>query len=495
MRDTTSSESLDIHSRSVAQRRLIAEGIFASGQENISGGVILLVYALALGANTFQIGLISTAGMLGTALQLVADRLLKIAGSRRRVGCAATALLGAGRLSIALLPYATVWIAAQYLAWGLLAGLVVISGVAQVIEVVRLSWISEVVPENERGRFLGERQLVVQLIGSVIAICAAGFLDWQKGIDAARGLVVCQAYFAIAAFLAVGSIAAFLMMPEPPLRIRNGNGGWHVIVAPFRDAKFFPLMVYSVTWNFAVGFAAPFFNLYLIQVLQMPVSAVAAFNFASQFFSLYCVRLWGRLVDRFGSLPVLRIGVFGKGLYPVAWFLLWPTPETYSTTLLYFLTACVFLFNVLNSANAVSTVSLAMRLMPKDQGTSYLATFRTFANWVHAVSPALAGIISTGLQGIGWSLQFSIFLLFAISAIGRFAALWTLRFVHEPDARKVSRVFAALKRVPGFSFSHGIIPWFRFWGGPFWAGFTVVKIRMGRMVSTWRGAWPGQDNG
>lgn len=493
MNHTGSGDLLDQRSRSVAQRRLIAEGIFATGQENISGGVILLVYALALGANTFQVGLISTAGMLGTALQLVADRLLRALGSRKRVGCSAAALLGAGRIGIALIPFATVWVAAQYLAWGLLAGLVVISGVAQVVEVVRLSWISEVVPEGERGRFLGERQLVVQLIGSVIAISAAGFLDWQRGISEAQALFVCQSFFGIAGLLSVGSVVTFLTMPDPPLRPKNGDGGWRTITAPFKNRVFFPVMTYSMAWNFAVGFAAPFFNLYLIQVLKMPVSAVAAVNFASQFFSLYSVRLWGRLVDRFGSLPVLRIGVFGKALFPLAWFVLWPAPDVYPVPIQYVLTILVFSFNVFNSANAVATISLAMELMPKEDGTSYLATFRTTANWIHAISPALAGYISTVLQGVGWTIQSSILLLFVISAAGRFFSLWTLRFVHEPEARSVAHLWRAMTRVPGFTFSHGFIVWTRFWGGPFWAGFALVKVRTGRVMAAWRGSWFDED--
>jgi MFS family permease len=494
MFENRNGSALDDRERSVAQRKLILEGIFATGQENVSGGVILLVYALALGANTFQVGLISTAGMIGAALQLIADRLLSLLGSRKRVACSAMGLLGIGRLVIALIPFATMWVAAQYLAWGLLAGLVLISGVAQVIEVIRLSWISGIVPEGQRGRFLGERQLIVQLIGSVIAICAAAFLDWQRGIEAARGLQICQVYYSIAALLALGSILTFFIVPEPPLRVTNGNGGWHLVGAPFKNDIFRPLILYHMSWNFFVGFAAPFFNLYLIQVLQMPLSVVAFYNFYAQIVSLYCVRLWGRLVDRFGSSPVIRMGVIGKALFPLSWLLLWQPSGWYTMPVLYTLTTIVHTANAFNTALAISTTNLALKLMPQSENTSYLATFRTVGNWIHAISPALGGLLATALQSAGWTAQVSILLLFAFSSCGRLFSLWVLRFVKEPGARSLRHTLRALSRVRGFSFSHGWLAWLRFWGGPIFAGFSVLRVRTGRFAATWRGSWFVSDD-
>ncbi len=467
--------------------------MFTAGQESLGGGIVVLVYALALGANTFQIGLISTASMLGAALQLGAESLLRRFGTRKRVSVAGMGVLSIGRVLMGMLPFMALWIAAEYLAWGLLAGLVLVSGAGQIVEVMRLSWVSQVVRQNERGRFLGERQLIVQLLGSIIAISAAWVLDWQRSISYEHGVGTAQLYYLIAAVLCVGSIITFLTVPEPPVATNGRNGGWRFIGEPFRDTRFKPMMTYYLIWNFSVGFGAPFFNLYLIEVLKLPLGVVAIYNFLGSAISLYSVRLWGRLADRFGSRPVLRICVLGKAVFPLSWFLAWPNMAATSPVLLYALVSVVHLFSIFNSGMGLTTVNLALKLMPEGQATGYLATFRTLGNWTQAVSPALAGMLSTLLQNAAWSLQWSIYVLFVLSAIGRFTALFSLRRVHEPGSRSVHHLWEALHRVPGFTTRRGFRPWARFWGGPVYAGFVVVRLRVGRLVGTWRGMWSAEE--
>lgn len=473
----------------VAQRRLIVEGMFNAGQDGITGGIVVLVYALALGANTFQIGLISSANMLGSAMQLGADSLLRRFQTRRRVGVIGMSTLAVGRVLMGLLPLAAMWIAAEYLAWGLLAGLILVSGAAQVVEVMRLSWISGVVAENERGKFLGERQLIVQLLGSVIAIMAASLIDWQRTVSPERGLVTAQVYYVIAAVLCLGSIFTLLTVPEPAVMFNGRTTGLRTLAEPFRDRRFRPVMNYYLIWQFSVAFAGPFFQLYLIQVVKLPLGAIALYQFIGQLVSLYCVRLWGRMADRFGSLPVLRLSVFGKMLFPLSWFLLWPTPAGQSPMLLYALVGVVHLLNSFNHGVGLTTINLALRMMPEGESTAYLATFRTFGNWIHAISPALGGAASTVLQDRGWSLQWTIYLLCMLSGMGRFSALVSLRWVDEPGARSLRHMARAMVRVPGFTFRKGLGPWLRFWGGPVYAGFLLVRLRLGRFINAWRGVW------
>ena len=476
-----------------ARNRLIAESVLTETQAPLTRGVVLLGYALLLGADTFQIGLLSTATMLGASLQLGADRLLAALGTRKRVAGVALALQSMVRVLLGMLPLAAMWIAAQHLAWGLLAGLVLVSAAQQVAEVMRLSWVADIVPERERGRFLGDRQFAVQLVGSVVAIAAAWLIDWQRAVSDAMGLLTTQWLLVAAGILGVGSLLVLRSIPEPPPAAAVTSRRWRLMGEPFRDRRFRPLMAHFTFWQIAAPIAGPFFNLYLIEVLDMPLSVVAVYNFVGQVASIYSVRFWGRLADRFGNLPVLRVCVFAKTIFPFMWLLLWTPTTLGERVLVYALAGTVHLWRTFNSGQQLATVNLALKLMPEEQRTSYLATFRTIGNWVHAVSPALAGLLATVLHGAGWSQRWSIGALFVLSGLVRILSYAALRGVREPGAWKARRMLRAIRRIPGVTPRAGLISSLRFWAGPVHAGVELARTRVGRVIATWRGAPLGDD--
>jgi MFS family permease len=479
--------------RNFTERRILAESMLAETQGPMTGGVILLSYALMLGADTFQIGLISTAMMIGASLQLVAHRLLRSFGTRKRVAGVSLAVLSAVRVGIGLLPFVAMWIASQYLAWGLLGALVIASAAGQVAEIMRLSWISDVVPEDKRGRFLGDRHFFMQLVGSSVAISAAWFIDWQSAVNATRGLHATQSLFIIAGILGLGSILVLRTIPEPPASERIRTRKWSFLAEPIRDKRFRPFMAHSALWHLGGPIAGPFFNLYMIEVLDMPLGMVAAYNFLGQLSSIYSVRFWGHLVDRFGNLPVLRLCVAMKTIFPLMWIAMPPATTPFGHTILYIVTGIVHMWRTFNSGQQISTVNLALILMPENDRTSYLSTFRTLGNWIHAVSPAAAGFLAATMQDSGWSQHWAIILLFVISALVRSGSYAALHWIEEPFATKLNVAWRTMKRVPGFLPTSGVGPWIRFWGGPIFAGFAIARLRLGAAIVSWRGSFTADD--
>lgn len=476
-----------------ARRLIVAETVFSESQSASTRSVVLLAYALLLGANTFQIGLISTATMVGASLQLLSGRMLLVLGRRKRVAGFALGALAVLRILLGLLPLAAMWVAAQHLAWGLLGGLIVISASQQIAEVMRLSWIADVVPEEERGRYLGDRQFITQLIGSTIAIAAAWLVDWQRAISEVRGLVTVQTLFIVAGVLGFISIVMLMRAPEPEVVTPVKTRRFSFVPEPFTDRTFRPLMIHASLWHLAAPLIGPFFNLYLVDVLGMPFGVVAVYMFIGEIASIYSVRFWGKLIDRFGNLPVLRLCVAAKAIFPLLWLLLHPAETLAGKILMYGLAAFVHLWRTFNSGQGVSTVNLALKLMPQDRTTSFLATFRTIGNWIHAISPAIAGAVATYLQGVGWSLKWSILILAVASAAVRGASFWSLRWVSEPGAATFRRAFRLMRRLPGFNPSRGWRAWIQFWGAPLLSGFAVARLRIGRLVVRWRGAVASDD--
>ena len=479
-------------SETAARPKLIAEAAVTSAQDQMTGGVVLLGYALLLGADTFQIGLLSTAQMVGASLQLVSDGLMQKLRTRKRVGIAALAAVACGRFLLGLLPAAMVWVASDALPWALLAGLVFISGAGQIGQVTRLSWIGDLISEERRGRFLGDRHFAALLVGSLVGVGAAWVVDWHQAYRPEHATTAAQGLFLFAAVLATASIAILRRVPEP-IPQQNGNQNGPGLLAPLVNRRFRPLMIYHSLWQFSAPLAAPFFNLYLIVVLEMPLGVVALYAFLGQLANLYTVRMWGRLTDRFGNLPVLRLCVAMKAVFPVLWILMWPAEGGTERVLLYIVAAWVHLWRSFNPGQQLATVNLALNLSPEGQSTRYLAAYRTLGNWIHAVAPGVGGFIAAALQDAGWSQHLSICVLFALSGMGRMTALMSTRFIREPGSPAVSRMIRSVRRVPGFTLRHGLAPFVRFWGGPAWSGFAFVRARMGNLVSQWRGV-PGSSD-
>ncbi len=460
----------------------------------MTAGVVLLAYALLLGADTFQIGLLSTAQMAGASLQLLSDALLRRLRTRKRLGIVALAVTAAGRLLLGLLPAMAAWVAFDTLPWALLAGLVIISGSGQTAEIARLSWIADVVPEERRGRFLGDRQFVVQLVGSMAAIVAAWVMDWQGTYSPEHATATGQGLFILAAVLGIGSILTLRSVPEPPIATRPRARGLGFVMQPVRDKRFRPIMVYTALWNLAAPLCGPFFNLYLIAVLQMPLGVVAIYSFLGQLASIYSVRLWGKLADKFGNLPVLRLCVAAKTIFPLLWVFLWPAEGGVERVLMFILAGWVHLWRGFNSGQQLATINLALGAMPADDGTRYLSAFRTLGNWIHAVGPAIGGLIAAWLQDVGWSVQWSIAALFMLSAVVRACSLASVHWIEEPRAKSLLHVWRALCRVRGFTPSRGLGAFVRFWGGPVWSGFIIVRARLGALTAQWRGFPNGNDD-
>ena len=56
------------------------------------------------------------------------------------------------------------------------------------------------------------------------------------------------------------------------------------------------------------------------------------------------------------------------------------------------------------------------------------------------------------------------------------------------------RRWSALCRVRGFTPSRGLGAFVRFWGGPVWSGFIIVRARLGALTAQWRGFPNGNDD-
>jgi MFS family permease len=287
----------------------------------VGGSVFLTGFALLLGANSFQLGLLGALPFIGQLFQFLGAYLEQRAGNRRQLVLVAAL---AGRLTWALLlalPFLSFLSGAQLPLFFLgLACSYALNGIASN---AWLSWMSDLVPARQRGSYFGLRNTV----GAITAM-AATFLAGHA-LDNARAqgqeTLGYALVFGVAVLAAFGAAALITRQAEPPMEPKSTVNLADMFAGPLRDQSFRSYVLVNLGWAIAIGVASPFFNAYGLSTLKLSFSVLALQAIATSAVSLLFGPLIGRLQDRYGYRRVLVACIIGTLPLPWGWVLSTPT--------------------------------------------------------------------------------------------------------------------------------------------------------------------------
>jgi MFS family permease len=287
---------------------------------SIGGSVFLTGFALLLGANSFQLGLLGALPFIGQLFQFVGAYLEERLGNRRNL-VLYSALFG--RLVWVLLltlPFLSFLGGAQVAVFFIgLACSYALNGIAGN---AWMSWMSDLVPARQRGSYFGVRNTV-----AAVAAMAATFLA-GRALDTARAQGNEPAGYALIFAVAVvaGVIGAALIsqQAEPPLQPKPRTSLRELFGAPMRDRPFRVFAFACMGWALATGVASPFFNAYGLSSLGLSYSILGAQAIVTSAVSLVFSPLAGRLQDKYGNGRVLVACIAGTILLPWGWILSTP---------------------------------------------------------------------------------------------------------------------------------------------------------------------------
>jgi MFS family permease len=289
--------------RELGLRLLVLEAAFSSGGIALTSGVILTAFALHLGASNLWIGALASAPFLTQLLQLPAVLLVERLRARKRIAVM-TSVVGRLMLTVmAMTAFFTGWLPllvfllAQY----------VMCGLSAFGACAWNAWLRDLAPVERLGQVFARRTTWATGITLVTALAAALILDATQPGSTTRS-------FAFAGMFIVGGVTGLIsawvvsrmpepMMPAPAERLSFGE----LLRPPLADANFKRLMVFVVSWQFAVNFATPFFTVFIVKRLGFDVSFVMVLSAVSQVANLIALRFWGRLSDRYSNKSVLMV--------------------------------------------------------------------------------------------------------------------------------------------------------------------------------------------
>lgn len=422
-------------------RRLMLDASFATIVGTLNSGVVLVAYALYLGATPGVIGLLAAVPFLTQLLQAPAVLLLERIRRRRLV---AIVSLFMARLALPLMAV-LVFFDNRAIALSLLViGETIHCAFNAVAGCAWNSWIRDLVPEERLGRFFARRTIWATAIGVLGTATAAGGLELAGTGAGDQRLVFFLLY--TGGFVA-GAISTWqlALVPEPPMAAGAALRSFgELFRQPLRDRNFVRLIRFLASWQFAANLAVPFFAIFFIQQLGYSPGFVLLLSIVSQLSNLILLRQWGALTDRFANKTVLA---FAAPLFILCIAAMALAAEMSGTGRTVYLVILHVLMGMTSAGVTLGSSTVILKLAPRGESHVYVAAAALVTAAAAGSAPLVGGALAEFARArelvvaVGWNAPSGLYqlhlsfgwwqLFFLLSAVIGLYALHRLSFVEE----------------------------------------------------------------
>jgi Na+/melibiose symporter-like transporter len=188
------------------------------------------------------------------------------------------------------------------------------------------------------------------------------------------------------------------------------------------NANFLIFLIYFSLWMFSVHLSAPFFNLYLLDTLDLDVTLVTIYSTFQTGANLLMLMIWGKLADKIGNRPIL----IGVGILVAITPFLWLGISNHQLDLWLWLPLLHILTGTTWAAIDLCTTNMYLGLAPVRNQSIYFAIAAAVAGVSGFLGTTIGGFIAQ-IPQLGGLLG-----LFALSSLCRLIGLIPLIFVQEP---------------------------------------------------------------
>ena len=429
------------------------DGIFANTFATLTGGVFLTGFALQLGMSDFMIGLLAAMPFIATLFQIPISYSISKFGRRKQTAMWAALLarsIWLPVLLVAVFPLSPQFDRNQVVLWLLFISYACVS----VSYVAWLSWMSDLVPDEIRGRFFGTRNMLCGAAGMFITVVFGKLLDKFNGQMLGAlptGFVVT---FVSAVILGLASLLYMKRIPEPSPTAPGIRQPLfkELIALPFRDPNFNRFLAFALLWGFSVNVASPFFTLYFLRDLSFSYSFVAFLAMLSAFADLVGMRIWGKISDKVKNKAVIQFAGWVAVFLPLAWVTV--RPDSLVIPVLLQVVGGGFWAGINLCLN-----NLLLRIAHKDNKTFFFSMYHIAGGLGAGTAPILAGLVVQNLhlldfQILSWKMV-PLHILFLTSTLLRLLSFQLLRFVREPDEAPVEALVRVIRSLRGLNVATG----------------------------------------
>ena len=308
-----------------------------------------------------------------------------------------------------------------------------------------LPWTQELVPNDIRGKFMAAENMVVT-IAQIAVVAFAGYL-----IDRLSGYASYTIPMALGIAAGLAGVALFSFLPGGAPTRQTVDLKAHVrelrLAFADRNFVFFMGMLTLVTLSSAMS--SSFIPLYAMEQIGLSPGNVVFLSIGASVGALLSSYPVGWASDRFGSKPLMLLGLAMLLVLPLCWL---AVPQETAGSLW-------FAMGV-SALSGIAAVTWSMSwsrflfntAVPPKHGATYLSVYYAWSSFVAGSGPLLAGALLT-VFGQWTANPYAI--LFAISLVPMAVGGVVLSRLRDEDAvplREIAR--RALARIPGSSQRH-----------------------------------------
>ncbi len=275
---------------------------------SVSSGMLapfLSIYALKLGANILQIGLL-------LSLPSLASTLVQIfwASITTRVGKRKVFVIFSGIVNSIF--WAVMGLCTDS------SQLLILLGLQSMLSAIGApagsGLITTLLPKNLRGRIIAEVNkyaTIGVMLGTLISGPLLDLLSFRSGYFAV---------FLIAALINLIGVVIFLR-GIPDAEVGKKEEGLSNVNYVLKNKNLRNLIVLRSLFTISVNIAAPYFNVYLVKKYNVSNTVISSLSIASNLFSIASFNLWGEVVDKYGRVTVLTVSSMLTSVVPILWVL------------------------------------------------------------------------------------------------------------------------------------------------------------------------------
>lgn len=233
-------------------------------------------------------------------------------------------------------------------------------------------WMMDLAPREGRGRYFARRDIIASVVSAVTILLLSTALDALIAAGHAReGYML---VFGVVLLLSMVDAVLLSRMAEPEtsgvLKLTPAD-----ILRPFKDPRFFPIMLFVMLWILAENLSLGFLPVYHITVLGLDYKMVALMTTAASVVSVAMSWVWGSFADRCGWRRLLAAGCTLMTISSIGWFCL-PVSLKWLAPVL----QCISTAG--GSAYGMANVNLQYAACPEEGKTAYLGVTAAASNIV-----------------------------------------------------------------------------------------------------------------
>ncbi len=376
-------------------RLMVWEGAASGAMFSLGSGGLMAAFALALGANNLQVGILAALPFITQVAQL--PSILAVEKFRARKALGVPFIIAAQLLWI---PIAAVPFLMETPGSTAIFAVIILLGLRGILasmwNTAWASWMRDLVPRDLLGRYYGRRLAIITIVVAVVGLSASFFVDWWEGQSEPNDAIYAYSILLVAGSLTFGLIgSAFALRASEPLMpaaIRSETSSLSILLEPLKDKNFQQLLKFLFTWSFASNLAIPFFAVYMLAQLEMPLPLVVGLGVLSQLSGVLFLRVWGPMADRVGLKAVLSLSASLYLLIILGWaFTAFSQQIDYTLGLIILLH---FFAGVAAAGVTLTVGALSVKLAPEEKATAFIGVAGIVTNLGVGVGAVIGGLLS-----------------------------------------------------------------------------------------------------